>query len=167
MSIAQSLIPEFDLEMATTRRVLERVPAAKFDWKAHEKSYFLGQVALHLANIPHWFPIMVSAPELDFATFPPPRYETPASLEQVLATFDKNVAEARAALAGASDEVMMGTWTGRTGEKIHFAAPRVAMFRSFVMSHSIHHRGQLSVYLRLLDVPVPAIYGPSADESNM
>lgn len=167
MSIASALLPEFDHEMATTRRVLERVPADQFDWRAHPKSYCLGQVALHLANIPHWFPIMASAPELDFETMPRPKYETPASLEQVLAVFDKNVAEARAALAGASDEVMMGTWTGRTGDKIHFAAPRVAMYRSFVMSHSIHHRGQLSVYLRLLNVPVPSIYGPSADESNM
>lgn len=167
MSIASALLPEFDHEMATTRRVLERVPAAKFGWKAHEKSYFLGQIALHLSNIPHWFPIMVSAPELDFGAMPRPKYEPPASLEAVLAVFDKNVADARATLAGASDEVMLGTWTGRTGDKIHFAAPRVAMFRSFVMSHMIHHRGQLSVYLRLLDVPVPQIYGPSADESNM
>lgn len=167
MSIAEAVLPEFDHEMAQTRRALERVPAAKFDWKAHPKSWCIGQLALHLANVPSWFATMMTTDELDFASFPPPKYETPASIDDVLAKFDTNVAAARAALASGTDERMHGSWTGRTGDKVHFTRTRAQLLRSFVLSHMIHHRGQLTVYLRLLDVPVPSLYGPSADETGM
>jgi uncharacterized damage-inducible protein DinB len=167
MTIAAAALPEFDHEMAQTRRALERVPAAKFGWKPHEKSWCAGQLALHLANVPSWFAMMMTTDEIDFATFPPPRYETPANIEEVLAKFDANVAAARAALAGAADERLHGKWTGRTGDKVHFTRTRAELLRGFVLSHMIHHRGQLTVYLRLLDVPVPSLYGPSADETAM
>jgi uncharacterized damage-inducible protein DinB len=166
MSIAAAMLPEFDHEMTQTRRALERVPAASFDWRPHEKSWPLGRLALHLARIPEWLTMMMSTDDVDFAAFPPPKYETPAGVDEVLAKYDASVAAARAALAGASDERMRGTWTGRTGDQVHFALPRAALVRRFVMNHMIHHRGQLTVYFRLLGVPVPALYGPSADEGG-
>jgi uncharacterized damage-inducible protein DinB len=167
MTIAEASLPGFDLEMAQTRRTLERVPAAKFDWKAHEKSWCVGQLALHLATVPYWFSLMMTTDELDFATLPPPKYETPKDISEVLAKFDTNLAAARAALAGASDEQLRAQWIGRSGERVIFAHSRAELLRGFVMNHMIHHRGQLTVYLRLLDVPVPALYGPSADERPM
>ncbi|HEY0553915.1 MAG TPA: DinB family protein [Thermoanaerobaculia bacterium] len=165
MSLSQALLPEFDQEMSNTRRALERVPTDKFDWQPHAKSYSMGKLATHIAHLPTWTNITLDTAELDVAQ--PFEIPKPASTEELLAFFDQNVAEARAALAGAADETFFQTWTLRAGEQIIFSMPKVAVMRGFVMNHIIHHRGQLTVYLRLNDIPVPSIYGPSADEGNM
>jgi uncharacterized damage-inducible protein DinB len=168
MAINQMMLPEFDLEMANTRKTLERVPDDKFEWKPHEKSMTLGGLATHLSNIPSWTKNTFEADELDLA--PPgkevPRLEQAKSTAEILETFDKNVASARAALESASDESFFGKWSLLYGGKAIFTLPRAAVMRGFVMNHLIHHRAQLGVYLRLLDVPVPSIYGPSADEGG-
>ena len=168
MSIAESLLPEYDQEMANTRKTLERVPDDKFAWKPHEKSMTLGGLATHLANIPSWTARTFDRDELDLA---PPgegpyRLEEAKSTAELLEAFDQNIASARAALEAATDENWQGKWSLlMTGKKI-FTLPRTAVMRGFVMNHLIHHRAQLGVYLRLLDVPVPSIYGPSADEGG-
>jgi uncharacterized damage-inducible protein DinB len=165
MSISDSLIPEFDMEMSNTRRALERVPMDKASWQPHPKSMTLGRLAIHLAELPGWANVTVNTDELNFADgYNPSKAET---TEELLALFDKNVSEARAALAGASDEAWQKPWTLRNGDHVIFTMPKAAVHRGFVMSHVIHHRGQLTVYLRLNDVPVPSIYGPSADEGGM
>lgn len=165
MTIAESLLPEFDHEMATTRTLLERVPAADAAWKPHDKSMGLGQLAAHLASIPTWGEVALKQTEFDVnppggSSDAPPAFESVASL---LGLFDQNVKVARATLAAASNGEMMVPWTLKNGGRAVFTMPRVGVFRSFVMNHSIHHRGQLSVYLRLRDVPLPPIYGPTAD----
>lgn len=167
MAIKDALLPEFDHEMAQLRVALERCEKAHFGFKPHEKSWTLGQLAKHLANVPMWAQMTMTTDELDFATFPAPKYEEPASTAVILEEFDGNVKAARAELEKAADEAMMRTWTGRTGDQIHFAMPKAAILRTFVMNHMIHHRGQLTVYLRLTGAKVPALYGPSADEGNM
>ena len=169
MSISESLLPEFDQEMTNTRKALERVPDDKFDWKPHEKSMALGGLATHLANLPNWTVFTINQDSLDIA----PPGEEPFKLEQknsrqeILEDFDKNVAAARAAIAGASDEVMLKPWSLLSGGNTVLTLPKIAVLRSFVMNHIIHHRGQFTVYLRLNDIPVPSIYGPSADEGSM
>ena len=167
MAIAAALLPEFDNEMATTRKVLERVPADKFGWRPHDKSMPFGKLASHVATLPSWAVNGIELDELDIAPVGQPPYTVPeaASSEELLATFDKCAADARAAIAGASDETLMQTWTLLKGGQKVLAMPRVAVLRVFVMNHVVHHRGQLSVYLRLNDIPVPSIYGPSADEA--
>ena len=165
MSIAQSLLPEYDHELATTRRVLERVPEAEFAWKPHTRSMSLGQLAGHVANIPFWLIMTMKGSSYDLAGGDKEAgLEAAASRQTLLEEFDRKVKEARAGLANASDGEMMAPWTLKSGDHEIFTMPRVAVVRSFVMNHLIHHRGQLSVYLRLKDVPVPAIYGPTADE---
>ena len=165
----QALLGEFDHEMANTRKTIERVPEDKFAWKPHEKSMTLSRLASHLAEIPSWTVNALEKDSLDLAPPGAPPYQSPnpRSRKEILDLFDKNVAAARAALGGVSDDNLMKPWsllmTGRT----IFTLPRVAVFRSFVMSHTIHHRAQLGVYLRLNNIPVPAIYGPSADEGAM
>ena len=168
MPISQTLLPEFDHEMANTRKTLERVPDDKFAWKPHDKSMSLGGLATHLANIPSWTANTFDQDELDIAPVgaPPFRLEEAKSRADLLAAFDKNVASARAALEAASDENWQGKWSLLSGGNRIFTLPRTAVMRGFIMSHSIHHRAQLGVYLRLLDVPVPSIYGPSADEGG-
>jgi uncharacterized damage-inducible protein DinB len=162
VTIAESLLPEFDREMATTRRLLERVPDEKLAWKPHVKSMSLGDLATHVASLPSWGALAITQAEFDLAT----SHHTPTtSRTETLGRFDTHVAEGRAALAGRSDPEMMATWTLRHGDQKLFTMPKVAVWRTFMMNHVIHHRGQLSVYLRLNDVPVPAMYGPSADES--
>lgn len=167
MAISQALLPEFDHEMANTRKTLERVPEDKFGWKPHEKSMTLGRLASHLAEIPGWTGHALNQDSLDVN--PPGGQQEQAanvaSRKELLALFDKNVASARAAIAGAGDEVFGKPWTLLNGGKEVFTLPRAAVLRSFIMSHSIHHRAQLGVYLRLNNLPVPSIYGPSADES--
>ena len=167
MSIAQTILPEFDHETANTRKILERVPEEHVAWKPHAKSYSLGDLALHLANLPVWVPITLKQSELDIDPSgggPPKRvWESRAAL---LKTFDENVAAARGVIAETSDAEMMKPWTFKKAGKVQFTQPKVAVLRSFVMSHSIHHRGQLTVYLRLKDVPLPFLYGPTADEGN-
>jgi len=168
MPISKMILPEFDHEMANTRKTLERVPDDKFAWKPHEKSSSLGGLATHLANIPSWTAQTFDRDELDIAPPGEPSYrvEEAKSRAELLAAFDKNVASARAALEAAGDENWKGKWSLLMGGNPIFTLPRTAVMRSFVMNHLIHHRAQLGVYLRLLDVPVPSIYGPSADEGG-
>ncbi len=167
MALIHALLPEFDNEMANTRKTLERVPEDKFGWKPHEKSTSMGNLAVHLAQLPSLGERALASDSLDVnppggTGYKPPEVKTRAEL---LALFDKNVASARAAIAGASDEKLMQTWSLLNGGKVMFSLPKAAVLRGFLMNHSIHHRAQLGVYLRLNDVPVPSIYGPSADES--
>jgi uncharacterized damage-inducible protein DinB len=169
MALADALLPEFDHEMANTRRTLERVPEDRFDWKPHEKSWAMGGLATHVANLAGWPVYIVGRDELDIA--PPgekPFTVPPAtSTSSLLETFDANVAASREAIAGASDEHMLAPWSLIKGGKTIVTMPRAGFLRSFVMNHLIHHRAQLGVYLRLNDLPVPSIYGPSADEGSL
>ena len=169
MPLSQMLLSEFDQEMANTRKTLERVPDDKFDWKPHEKSTPMGGLATHLSNIPTWASHAVNRDSLDIAPVgQPPLRATPLNTRaEILETFDKNVAAAREAIAGATDEHLLGPWTLQHGGRDVFTMPRAAVLRSFVISHTIHHRAQLGVYLRLNDIPVPSIYGPSADEGGL
>jgi uncharacterized damage-inducible protein DinB len=163
MPIVDVLLPEFDHEMTTTRKLLERVPDDRFDWKPHPKSSSLGQLAQHVATIPMWGSATVNLSELDLGVGDrPPEMRSRAEL---LAAFDKNVAGTRAALVGKTDAEFMAPWTLKNAGHTIFSMPKAVVWRSFVLSHLIHHRGQLSVYLRMHDVPVPSIYGPSADEA--
>jgi uncharacterized damage-inducible protein DinB len=162
MPLVDALLPEFDHEMTMTRKVLERVPDDKRDWKPHAKSFSLGTLATHLANLPTWGSETLNRSEIDVGGTQP--LTALPSTSEILATFDKNVAAARAALTGKTDAELAATWSLRRSGKTLFTMPKAAVWRSFVVSHLIHHRAQLTVYLRLLDVPVPAIYGPSADE---
>lgn len=166
MSIAQSMLPEFDHEMATTRRVLERVPEADAAWQPHAKSMTLGQIAAHIGSAPFYCTAATSRDEFDVAAPDGAAVERPgfSTTAALLESFDALVREAREGLAGASDEHLMQPWTLKSGGHTVFTLPRVAAIRFLALNHIIHHRGQLSVYLRLRDVPVPSIYGPSADE---
>jgi uncharacterized damage-inducible protein DinB len=166
MSISESLLPEFDHEMANTRKTLERVPEDKFDWRPHPKSTTLGYLATHLGFLPGWAVNAINLESLDLAPGggPPPKVPAAASRQEVLDMFDKNVTEARAAIAGASDEHLLKPWSLLMGGRTIMTMPRIAVLRGMVMNHNVHHRAQLGVYLRLNDVAVPAIYGPSADE---
>jgi uncharacterized damage-inducible protein DinB len=168
MAIRDALLPEFDMEMASTRKVLERVPVEKSDYKPHPKSGSLGWLAWHVADLPHWVVETVNKDELDFAPPGAPRPAPPKveSREKLLAAFDEKVAAARAAIASASDDHLAKPWTLKGGGRTIFSMPRATVLRSFVMNHLIHHRAQLGVYLRLNDVPVPGMYGPSADEKG-
>jgi len=162
MTISEMLLPEFDYEMANTRKVLERVPEDKYGWKLHEKSFTMGRMASHIAEMPGWGTYTVNLDKLELTPdFKPLNASTQAEL---LAAFDKNVTEARAAIAGASDEHLGKTWELLFGGQVVLSQPRAGILRSMVMNHIIHHRGQLTMYLRAQDVPVPGMYGPSADE---
>jgi uncharacterized damage-inducible protein DinB len=165
MPLVDALLPEFDHEMTITRKLLERVPEEKFAWKPHGRSMSLGQLATHLAQLPWWGEMTLTQAEFDTAGMAGPGEL--ASRAEVLREFDERVAKTRAALAGRSDAEMMAPWALKRGTHTIFSMPKAAVWRSFVLSHGIHHRGQLSVYLRLLDVPVPSIYGPSADEESL
>lgn len=160
MSYSKSILPEFDIEMATTRRVLERVPSDKGQWKPHEKSFALGHLAQLVALMPGWITNTLTRTELDLARAGGYSFETTGTL---LNLFDRNVAESRAAISAVTDEQLQVPWSLKRGDMVLWTAPRIVVTRSHI-NHLIHHRGQLTVYLRLLDVPVPSIYGPSADE---
>jgi uncharacterized damage-inducible protein DinB len=162
MAIKDLLLAEYDHEMATTRRLLARVPDAQLHWKPHDKSMSLGGLATHLANLPHWGGAILNGDSFDLATAPP-NLEARDSRASILELFDKTTSTTRA-LIDRTDSEYLAFWTLKRGTQEMFTLPRVAAFRSFVLNHMIHHRGQLSVYLRLNDVAVPAIYGPSADE---
>ena len=169
MTLSQSLLPEFDQEMASTRKTLERVPEAKFSWKPHEKSGSMIWLAAHLANIAGWAVETIKKDSFDRSPggkpfVPPP---VPKSSKELLEGFDKNVAEARAALAAASDADLLKAWSFLNNGATMFSMPRIACLRTWVMNHTIHHRAQLGVYLRLNNIAVPSIYGPSADETGM
>jgi len=160
MSIAEGILPEFDQEMATTRKLLERVPSDKGPWKPHPKSFPLGHLAQLVATMPGWLTQMLRATEINLATAPGYSFQT---TEALLGEFDRHVRDAREALTAASDADFTVLWSLKKGDQVLFAAPRGAVMRSH-LNHLIHHRGQLSVYLRLNDVPLPSIYGPTADE---
>ena len=168
MALGDSILPEFDHEMANTRKTLERVPDDKFGWKPHEKSGTMGWLAGHLANLPTWAGYTLNQDSIDLNPpgGEPPRAEPPKSTEELLKLFDKNVVDARATIAGASDAEFFKPWSLLSAGETIFTMPKIAVLRGFVMNHQIHHRGQLTVYLRLNDIPVPAIYGPSADDSG-
>jgi uncharacterized damage-inducible protein DinB len=162
MSIKNGLLADFDHEMGTTRRLLERLPDDRLGWKPHPRSMTLGGLATHLSNIPHWGGTILNERSFDMATAAPPQAEK-TSRAEILASFDEVCRQARAAM-DKTDAEYESPWTLQRGGQQVFSVPRVAAFRSFVLHHLIHHRGQLSLYLRLNDIPVPAIYGPSADE---
>jgi uncharacterized damage-inducible protein DinB len=164
MAFADNFLPEFDHEMKTTRSLLERVPFDNATWKPHAKSTGLGSLASHIANLAGFGDLIVNTEERDFAPkgqpFKPPVYE---NTQDLLSVFDANVAKSRTAIEGVADNKLGTPWTLRAGEHVIFTLPRAVVLRSMLMNHIIHHRGQLSVYLRLNDVPVPSIYGPTAD----
>jgi uncharacterized damage-inducible protein DinB len=164
MPLKDALLPEFDHEMGTTRRLLERTPQAELAWKPHEKSFSLGQLAGHIANIPHWVDAILQNTVFDVATAGDTRPKAPPSIADLLTQFDKTVATARAELAKTGDAEMLAPWTFKNAGQVVFTMPRAAAIRSFIMNHMIHHRGQLTVYLRLKNVPLPSVYGPTADE---
>jgi uncharacterized damage-inducible protein DinB len=156
------ILPEFDEEMKSTRKMLERIPDDKFDYKPHEKSMALGRLASHVAELPGWGSHTLQFEVLEIEAGHKPYLAE--SNKQLLADFDKNVAEARKLIASASDTDFQKTWTFKYGGQAIFSMPRVAVLRSVVMNHMIHHRAQLSVYLRLNEIEIPGMYGPSADE---
>lgn len=167
MSISEALLPEFDQETGGARRTLERVPEDQFDWKPHAKSGSMIWLASHLANIPYWATLTIQEDELDLMPGgkPLPQPPAPTSVDHLLAEFDRRVREARGAIAGADDAAFLASWSLLRNGVTIFSMPKVTVLRSFVMNHLIHHRAQLGVYLRLNDIPVPALYGPSADEN--
>jgi uncharacterized damage-inducible protein DinB len=165
-SLARLAFGDLDHELATTRRVLDRVPDAHFGFRPHPKSMSLGELAAHLANVPTWGVMTLSTPELDLARPLDAGGDRSGTRDRVLAHFDRGAAAFRAALADASDAALRERWAVRRGQQVVSAMPRAAALRGMVVNHMIHHRGQLSVYLRLLDLPVPSIYGPSADEAR-
>jgi uncharacterized damage-inducible protein DinB len=156
MPIRDVFLPEFDYETANTRKTLERFPEDKVAWKPHEKSMTMGRLAGHLAELPAWMTMTLQTDSVDIAPAGGPQFQPKiaSTRDDLLAFFDKNIADARAALAAATDEQMM-------------TMPRMAALRTFVMNHSVHHRAQLGVYLRLNNIAVPSLYGPSADEGSM
>jgi uncharacterized damage-inducible protein DinB len=161
MKISEMLLPEFDQEMANTRKILDCVPDDKFTWQPHAKSMTLGRLASHVAELSSWGQVVIDQDKLELTPgMKPFSAESKAGLLEAL---DKNAAATRAAIAGASDEQLGKVWAFIYAGHTVFEMPRTVVLRNMVMSHIIHHRGQLSVYLRLLDVPIPGMYGPSAD----
>jgi uncharacterized damage-inducible protein DinB len=165
MSYAQSILPEFDQEMANTRKVLERVPDDKLEWRAHPKLNTIGWNANHLAEIPGWVEGTLSQPTWDIAPAGGERYQSPKlkTRREILELFDDNVATARKAIAAVKDEDVGKTWSLLEAGKPLFTMPKAAVIRGFVLNHVVHHRAHLCVYLRLNDIAVPGMYGPSAD----
>ena len=160
MPILTELLAEFDQEMATTRRVIERVPADKPDWKPHPKSFSLAHLTQLVATMPGWITQTLHEPKIDLSSGPGYRNQTPQAL---LTQFDDHVREAREAIASRSDADWETEWSLTMGDKVLLTSPRGAVIRQTI-NHLVHHRAQLGVYLRLLDVPVPSMYGPTADE---
>jgi uncharacterized damage-inducible protein DinB len=160
MGFAETLLPEFDQEMASTRKAIERVPTDKGTWKPHPKSFALGHLTQLISGMPGWLTNMATQSELNLAAQAGYSLE---STESLVARFDKLVVEARAALANLKDADVSAPWSLKHGDRVLFTSTRGETIRSTI-NHIIHHRGQLTVYLRLVDVPVPSIYGPTADE---
>ena len=167
MSLSDAFVAELQQESAATRKCLERIPEDKFDWKPHEKSFTMSRLATHIAEMVGWAKETIEKPEIDFAAAGDYKPFEPKTTAELVEYFDKNLAAATEALKNASDEAMMENWKLRNGDEIYFDMPRVQVLRGMVFNHMINHRGQLSVYLRLNDIPVPALYGPSADEGTM
>jgi uncharacterized damage-inducible protein DinB len=164
MSFSQSLLPEFDEEMKNTRKLLERVPDGKFDYQPHAKSMTLGRLATHVAELPSWAAMTLGRETVEIEPGYKPHIATDRA--EVLAIFDKSVADARALIEAATDEEWNKIWTLKWGGRTIISMPRTAVVRATVMNHLIHHRAQLGVFLRLNDVEIPGMYGPSADEMN-
>jgi len=163
MSQNRAFIAELQMEAASTRKMLERVPTDKNDWKPHEKSMKLGRLSSHIAELPGWIAMVVTTDELDLSKMDyKPTIAT--STEELTALHDTHVNKAIAALESTPDEDFEKMWTLRRGEDVIFAMPKKVVLRSMAYSHMIHHRGQLSVYLRLSGIPIPGMYGPSYDE---
>lgn len=164
MPLIQGLLAEFQHESMNTKKVLERVPAEHFDWKPHEKSSSLGGLATHITILPRWVDLIMNHDELDLLApnFTPPNVTT---LPELMQSFENQFAKAKAVLQGnITDELLMKNWTLKRGDQVFFTLPKISALRSMVYNHVIHHRAQLGVYLRLLNIPVPSIYGPTADE---
>lgn len=164
MTLQESLLPDFDEETASARRLLERVPPGDMHWTPHERSFTLGQLSMHLARLISWGRTILDEEFYDLASGGGEAPGSDASHADILATFDDNTAAVRASLAGKSEAELLSPWELRRGSTVLMSIPRVAAFRRFVLHHLVHHRGQLSVYLRLRNVPIPPIYGPTADE---
>ena len=163
MTIAQSFLEELKQEAVSTKKLLERVPLEKGDWKPHEKSMALARLASHVAENSKWIAMAIETVELDLSKYP---YEPfiPKNTEELINFFEEQEKKAEKVLLNCSDEEMMKNWTMRSKDQEYFTVPKIAMIRNFCINHTIHHRGQLTVYLRLLNVPLPGIYGPTADE---
>ena len=166
MSLSDAFISELQHEAATTRKCLERIPEATFSWKPHEKSMTMLQLATHAADMTDWVNEVLEKSELNFAEMDFTPYEMKSTAELV-EFFDKKVYAALEALKGVSDETFMENWRLRNGDEIYFEMSKFEVLRGMTFNHIIHHRGQLTVYLRMNDIPVPALYGPSADEGAM
>jgi uncharacterized damage-inducible protein DinB len=165
MQICETVLPEFDFEMSLTRKTLERAPSEKFSWKPHAKSMSMGELASHLVSIAEWAQPTLSQDEL---VLDPAAVKQVAfgSKDEVLANFDNAVAKARPGIQSTPDADWYKPWSLKVGAHTVFTMPRIAVFRGFIVKHTVHHRAQLALYLRLNDLPVPAIYGPSADEQS-
>ena len=163
MSERDSLLPEFDQETAATRRVLERVPDAALEWRPHAKSFNMGELATHLSRLPHWGTLILKQDSYDLATSGP-RGQALPTIAAILTQFDANVREVRTTLVEMTDGQLLQPWTLRRGDRVVMSVPKVSAVRGFVVRHLVHHRGQMTVYLRMNDVPLPPLYGPTADE---
>ncbi len=166
MGMNEVFIAELQQEAAATRKLLERVPMDKADWSPHAKSMKLGNLAHHVSELLGWTMVTLEQDELDFAKW---EYKPvlPKTTEELVKNFDEQIKKATECLKKADDAKFMENWTMRHGENIFFTLPKAAVLRSFVFNHEVHHRAQLGVYLRLLDIPLPGMYGPTADETNM
>ena len=170
MGLKDSILPEYDHEMGSLRRLLERIPDDKLAWRPHPKSWTMAQLASHLVHIPLWSHTILNDLSFDLAATPSESAEaadkrTVSSRQHALQLLDENVAKTRASLLAKSDAELMAIWTLKRGAHEVMTVPRIAAFRSFIMNHVIHHRGQFTLYLRMNDVPLPPIYGPTADEA--
>ena len=165
-TMSSILIAEIEQEAVSARKCMERIPTEKFDWKPHEKSMTFSRLASHIAEMFGWTAATLQNPELDFAKMDYTPFE-PTTTADLVEFFDKNVAESIDVLRNTPDEAFFENWTMRKGEQVYFTMPKAVVMRSFILNHIIHHRGQLSVYLRLNDISVPSLYGPSADEGSM
>ncbi|NOT33557.1 MAG: DinB family protein [Candidatus Eisenbacteria bacterium] len=163
MSMSDALYSELEQEAATTRRMLERVPGDQLGWRPHPRSRTLGQLAMHVAGVPGALAELSHLDTFQFENGPPE--VDPGNVKEILDAFDTSMARAKEHLGRMDDRKIMETWTGTLGGKPVFAVPRIGLLRAIMLNHTYHHRGQLSVYLRELNVPVPSIYGPSADEN--
>jgi len=163
MAMIDGLLQELDREAQTTRRVLERVPGSQLAWRPHPKARTLGELALHVAMVPGGVAELIASPSP--AQAPQFTDPSPKSASELIPALDQSIAKAKKALGGMDDAAVTATWRMMQGDRELFAVPRVALLRSIMLNHWYHHRGQLTVYLRELDVPIPSIYGPSADEN--
>ena len=163
MAERDSLLPEFDQETAATRRILERVPDGALGWRPHEKSFNMGELATHLSRLPHWGTLILKQDSYDLATSGP-RVQALPTVAAILDQFDANVRDVRAMLVDMTDGQLLQPWTLRRGDRMVMSVPKVSAVRGFVVRHLVHHRGQMTVYLRMNDVPLPPLYGPTADE---